>query len=112
VKHLPAIFALIVAAAGWFYIFYSRAASNLSIIEEATTNRLRVRLRRVGGFVMILLAIAFYLAFVALDRDKSIAFVSLMMLVMLLMCVIVALGLFDLRLTRKLRNRSRRQDPP
>ena len=43
---LPAIFALLVAAAGWYYLFYSKAAIGLRGIEDDRQNRLRVRLRR------------------------------------------------------------------
>lgn len=112
-NYLPAIFSLIVAAAGWFYIFYSKAASNLSTIEATETNRLRVRLRRVGGSVMILLAVSFYLGFVSLERHSAIGVVGFMSAVLVFMMVIVVLGLFDLRLTKKLRDQTmHRQDPP
>jgi UDP-N-acetylmuramyl pentapeptide phosphotransferase/UDP-N-acetylglucosamine-1-phosphate transferase len=111
VSYLPAIFSLLVAAAGWFHIFYSRAATNLSPIEQAETNRLRIRLRRIGGVVMILLAVSFYLGFAAIERHNAIPAIGLMLTVVVLMVVIVALGLVDLRLTKKLRERpTRKQD--
>jgi hypothetical protein len=61
--------------------------------------------------VMILLAVSFYLGFVAIERHNAIAAIGLMLAVVLLMVFIVVLGLVDLRLTKKLRNRStRKQD--
>jgi hypothetical protein len=107
-RYLPEIFSLIVAAAGWFYMFYSRAASNLAVVESQHVNRLRVRLRRLGGFAMILLAAAFYAGSVALERRRAEWAAILLLIVLVLMCVIVALGLLDLRLTNRLR-RSRQQ---
>jgi Na+/H+ antiporter NhaD/arsenite permease-like protein len=107
--HLPAIFSLLVAAAGWFYMFYSNAASKLAGVESSHANLLRVRLRRAGGLAMILLAIAFYGGFVALDQGRGPAAAGLMAAVLVLMCAIVVLGLVDLRLTSRLR-RSQRQE--
>jgi UDP-N-acetylmuramyl pentapeptide phosphotransferase/UDP-N-acetylglucosamine-1-phosphate transferase len=105
--HLPAIFALLVAAAGWFYMFYSKAASNLSSIEDPRANQLRVRLRRVGGMAMILLAVSFYAGYVAIDRQRPSAAAGFMFAVLVLMGAVVLLGLVDLRLTRKLRKARR-----
>ena len=51
---------LVVAAAGWFYMFYSRAAHSLTGIENDEINLKRIRLRRVGGLVMFVLAIFFF----------------------------------------------------
>ena len=41
-----AIFSLFVAAAGWYYMFYSKAASRLSGIEDSRANGVRVWLRK------------------------------------------------------------------
>jgi hypothetical protein len=58
---------------------------------------------------MILLAIAFYGGFVALDQGRGPAAAGLMAAVLVLMCAIVVLGLVDLRLTSRL-HRSQRQE--
>ena len=100
---LPAIFALLVAAAGWFYMFYSRAAQNLAGIEHEPSNVRRIRLRRVGGFMMFLLAVAFFLGFQPYVEANGAAFIGVWVLVMLLLLGIVVLGLIDLRLTWQLR---------
>jgi hypothetical protein len=100
---LVPIFCLLVAAAGWFYMFYSQAAANLVGVEGGATNRLRVRLRRVGGLAMILLAITFYLGSVAIERQQRTAALACLLMVVMLMVIIVVLGLVDLRLTHKIR---------
>lgn len=105
--HLPGIFALLVAAAGWYYMFYSQAASKLHGVEDPAQNRLRVRLRRIGGLVIMLLAVSFYAMFVMLRRERFAAAGMLMVLVMALMLGVVVLGLLDLRLTRKMRSAGR-----
>jgi UDP-N-acetylmuramyl pentapeptide phosphotransferase/UDP-N-acetylglucosamine-1-phosphate transferase len=103
--YLPPIFALLVAAAGWYYLFYSKAAGKLATIEGEHSNRLRIRLRRACGVVIILLAVAFYAMFVYLQREEHATAGLLLMAVMLLMFGVVVLGLIDLRLTRRMRAR-------
>ncbi|HEV2292551.1 MAG TPA: hypothetical protein VGR35_01770 [Tepidisphaeraceae bacterium] len=100
---LPAIFSLIVATAGWFYMFYSRAAQNLHEIENNRLNLRRTRLRRVGGFIMFLLAIAFFMLFQPYVQESAIAALGMLLIVMSLLLAIVVLGLIDLRLTWQLR---------
>jgi len=100
---LPAIFSLLVAAAGWFYMFYSRAAHQLQGMEHDVRNLRRIRLRRVGGFMMFLLAVAFFVLFQPYVWDSSIAALSTLLVVMFLLLAIVVLGLIDLRLTWQLR---------
>ena len=100
---LPGIFAVIVAAAGWYYLFYSQAAIKLQGVEQTAQNRLRVRLRRVGGLVILLLAASFYAMFVMLRRERLAAAGALLLLVMVLMCVVMVLGLIDLRFTHRMR---------
>ncbi len=101
---LPAIFALIVAAAGWFYIMHASRATSLQQFEAASDNRLRIRLRRIGGGLMIALAIAFYVGYLTAER-KGDAWIMLacMAVVVLLLPVILFLAYVDLRLTRKMR---------
>jgi hypothetical protein len=65
---LPAILALLVAAAGWYYAFYSSAAGKLSGIERPSANRLRVRLRRINGCLMIVLGALFFILASALEQ--------------------------------------------
>ncbi len=110
VKQLPAIFALFVAAAGWYYLFYSSAAAKLAGVEDSQTNRLRIRLRRVCGGVIILMAAAFYAGTVAFENDRFMEAAVLFGAMMLLMLAMVLLGLVDLRLTNRLR-RSRGGEP-
>ena len=100
---IAGIFSLLVAAAGWFYLFYSRAASKLVSVEGARTNSLRIRLRRVGGTAMILLGAVFYVACDALNREQLAVFSGLMLAVLALMATTLVLGIIDLRLTRQLR---------
>jgi UDP-N-acetylmuramyl pentapeptide phosphotransferase/UDP-N-acetylglucosamine-1-phosphate transferase len=100
---LPGIFALIVAAAGWYYLFYSQAAVRLQGVERGEQNRLRVRLRRLGGLVILLLAAAFYAMFVMLRRERFAAAGTLLLVVMLLMGGVMVLGLIDLRFTHRMR---------
>jgi UDP-N-acetylmuramyl pentapeptide phosphotransferase/UDP-N-acetylglucosamine-1-phosphate transferase len=100
---LPGIFALIVAAAGWYYLFYSQAAVRLHGVEQGPQNRLRVRLRRVGGLVILLLAAAFYAMFVMLRSERYAAAGALLLVVMVLMGGVLVLGLIDLRFTHRMR---------
>jgi drug/metabolite transporter (DMT)-like permease len=106
---LPAIFSLLVAAAGWYYAFYSPAAGRLRGIEHDADNRLRVRLRRTNGVLMILLGATFYVTAVALDDRWPAGRVATLLIVMLLLLLAVGvLGTIDLRLTNKLRRALRR----
>ena len=102
---MPAIFSLWVAAAGWYYMFYSKAASRLSGIENDASNRRRVRLRQTNGFVILMLAMCFYAGLVTFDIDRPNVslFIVWVMAVLLLLCTTMTLGLADLRLTLKLK---------
>jgi Na+/H+ antiporter NhaD/arsenite permease-like protein len=107
-RYLPGIFALLVAAAGWYYLFYSSAARKLAGVEDAATNQLRIRLRRVCGVVMMLMAVAFYAGTVAFSNDRVREAGWLYLAMMVLMGAMVVLGLVDLRLTNRLRRHERR----
>ena len=110
-EYLPGIFALIVAAAGWFYMFYSRAAHRLAAVEDQQINRKRVLLRRVGGFAMVALGACFYAGYYATDsKQPTRAFAMLWFVVLMLMMLIMVLGLIDLRLTRRLREEQKRRE--
>lgn len=109
---LAASFAVLVGAAGWFYLFYSRAGSQLGAVEGLPRNRLRTRLRRVGGLSMLALAAVFYTAFrltptepgIAAPRGAGVAW----LIVIVLLAVVLALGLVDVLLTKHLRDDLRR----
>lgn len=103
-----ALFSLFIAAADWYYMFYSRAATNLHGIEDQALNHRRQRLRQIGGFFMLLLAVALFAGFHTVDAATSAqAFLLVWMSVFLLLLLIVLLAMADLRLTWKLRNRRR-----
>lgn len=109
--YLPGIFSLLVAGSGWFYLFYSRAATRLQGLEEQALNRRRVRLRRVGGFSMFLLGVAFFAGSYTFDETKQpTPFVVSWLVVLLLLMVLTVSALLDLRITMQLRRRSRK--PP
>lgn len=102
-KPLADVFALLAAVAGWFYLFYSKAATNLTGVEAERLNRRRIRLRRMGGGVMFLLAVGFYAGFNAVNADEHPrAFVTVWMTVFVLLALLVILALVDVRLTWKL----------
>ena len=101
---IPAIFCLMTGAAGWFYLFYSRGAHRLAGIENERVNRARIRLRRLGAVLMILLAVAFAVGYYGTNvREPTARFVTAWGCVAILMPVMLGIGLADLRLTRKLR---------
>jgi len=97
------IFSLLAGIAGWYYMFYSRAAQKLQRIEAGRLNALRIRLRRTNGFVMLLLAGCFFAACHRTDPGEARSFAILFLAVLVLLAVIVSLALVDIRLTWKLR---------
>jgi membrane protein YdbS with pleckstrin-like domain len=105
-RYLPGIFSLIVLAAGWYYIFYSAAARRLSGIEDSALNRFRVRLRRFNGVIMMLLAVAFYAAYYTVADKNTAAWIFIAIL--LLLAAMIALALIDVQLTRRLRQKQKR----
>jgi UDP-N-acetylmuramyl pentapeptide phosphotransferase/UDP-N-acetylglucosamine-1-phosphate transferase len=105
-----AILALLTGVAGWFYLFYSKAAADLSELEDQAINARRIRLRRVGGGVMVLLAAGLYVGFAATDEPVNPRlFVLVWSAVMILLGLLVLLALIDVRLTVRLRNQRRRR---
>ncbi len=110
-SYLPHILALLIAAAGWFYMFYSQAAQRLAPFEEQSVNRRRVRLRRMGGGMMFLLAVLIFAGLETIDPGQSpSAFVIVWAGVVLAMFVVLVLALLDLRLTARLRRRHKDSD--
>src|SRR6185437_5943065 len=98
------IFSFLIAATGWYYLFYSRAAHRLDEVEAARTNAVRVRLRRICGFVMLLLGILVFAGCQKWAEDRAIVSITIWLGVLLLLLVMVILGLIDLRLTWNLRH--------
>ena len=108
---ISGIFALIVAAAGWYYMFYSRAARNLSVIENESMNRKRQRLRQINGFCMVVLAVCMFAGVYTFDWQESPeGFVLVWVAVMILLIVILALVLADVRLTARLRDERKKRE--
>lgn len=106
VNIVPSVFCLLVGAAGWYYMFYSRAAVHLEGIELIHLNMRRRRLRRVGGGIMLLLAVGVFALFNKFDPVSHPAVAAWILLgVLMLLAGIVVLGLMDLRLTWRLRGR-------
>ena len=101
---MVAIFSLVVGAIGWYYLFYSQASERLIAVEDQKTNHRRGVLRRINAIVMLLLAVGIAFGMFKFDPHKHPeAFLITWSIVMLLLLVLVALALFDLRLTMKLR---------
>lgn len=104
--YLPGILAFFIGAAGWYYLFYSSAARQLSAIEHPAVNLKRSRLRRINGVVMLMLAALFYAGFYAIDdRQTPQTFVLVWLGVFILLFVVVVLAVIDLRLTARLRRK-------
>lgn len=108
---LSTTFSLLTGVAGWYYLFYSRAASRLAGVEGHAISLRRQRLRQVGGFFMLLLAVGIFAGFNTFDpRTQASAFVLCWFAVFLLLLLIVILAMLDLRLTWRLRNRPKVRD--
>jgi hypothetical protein len=110
---LVGIFALLTGAAGWFYLFYSRAAHRLGVVENERLNQRRIALRRMGGIVMLLLGGFFFAGFAAFDEPEQAprAFAAVWITVFVLLVVMILLAMMDLRLTYQLRNRQKGSPP-
>jgi hypothetical protein len=114
--YLPGILSLLIAIAGWHYMFYSRAAQRLARqsggLEDDRSNRQRIRLRRLNGLVMLMLAVAIFAGtYTADEKTTPNAFVLVWSAAMLLILLLVILALFDVVLTARLR-RDRSKLPP
>jgi L-asparagine transporter-like permease len=101
---LVATFSLLVAAAGWFYLFYSKSAARLAHAEAPKDNLRRVICHRINGVAMLFLGPLFYIGLVTLNPDAHPKlFLLIWLAVLLLLALIMILVLVDLRLTIKLR---------
>jgi uncharacterized membrane protein len=99
-RWLPEILSLMIGAAGWFYLFYSRAAHHLTGVENQRNNVRRIRLRRITALVLLLLAVCFYAAFQTLDEGSSPRlFLILWGTVLILLMLVLVLGMFDVHYT-------------
>lgn len=107
---LAGIFSLLVGVAGWYYAFYSPAAARLGGVESDSNNRLRIRLRRLNGVMMCLLAVGLFTGTAALERQwRSTAVAILWLAVILLLLAVFVLAMIDVKLTRHLRSELRRR---
>jgi hypothetical protein len=103
-QHLSTVLAFLIGIAGWYYLFYSRAAEKLAGVESQGLNRLRVWLRRAGGLVLLMLAPMFFAGFHSVDaQEDPETFMSIWICVMALLGVNVVLAIIDVGLTWKLR---------
>lgn len=113
---LAAILSLLIAVAGWHYLFYSMAAVRLSEIEDERINRRRERLRRFGGVIMLLLAGFFFAGFWTFDfsnlQGEGDRFILIWGIIALLIAAVTVLGVIDLRLTAQLRRSRKTQGFP
>jgi UDP-N-acetylmuramyl pentapeptide phosphotransferase/UDP-N-acetylglucosamine-1-phosphate transferase len=104
--YVPAILSLLTGIAGWFYMFYSKAAQGLSGVEEQRLNNSRIRLRRIGGMVMLALAVLMYVGWYAVSLDPpSLTAAWVWLTVLVLLGTLSLLALVDMRLTFRLRHR-------
>lgn len=99
------IFALLIAAVGWYYLFYSRATENLGTLEAERENRKRGILRRMNAILMLAMAVAMAAGTYRFHPDGPTrdAWVIAWSAVMLMLPLSVMLALIDVRLTVKLR---------
>ena len=106
VTYVPAILSLLTGVAGWFYMFYSKAAQGLRGVEEQRLNNHRIRLRRIGGMVMLALAVLMYVGWYAVSLDPpTLAAAWVWLTVLVLLGTLSLLALVDMRLTFRLRHR-------
>jgi membrane protein YdbS with pleckstrin-like domain len=104
------IFILLIAAFGWYYLFYSRASQYLGAIEDQRNNRIRGVLRRINALVMLIMAVGIALGTYKFDqRGTELQFLVTWAVVMFLLLVFIVLAMIDVRLTWKLRQRLREQ---
>lgn len=101
------ILSLLIAAIGWYYMFYSRAAKNLQGIEARQINFKRVLCRRINGGLIMVLGI---LVFTGSQNLRPLVFVVVWILAMVFLATSIVLAMVDVRLTWKLAQ-SRRRGP-
>jgi hypothetical protein len=105
---LADMLSLLCAVAGWFYLFYSKAAHRLENVESQRDNTRRVILRRICGAFMFALGGVLFAATNSLDADLNPrGFLLAWLAIFLLLGLIVLLTLIDLRMTARLHQRLR-----
>ncbi len=102
----PAILSLIVAIAGWFYLFFSKAAVRLNGLEPAAINSRRSRYRRLNGFALLLLATGFYAGFQCDPHLRPGLFLCIWISVFVLLILVLLLAVADLRFTARIRRKN------
>lgn len=102
------ILSLSVAAAGWYYMFYSRAAHRLAALEASRSNVSRIRLRRGCGGLLALLGMLLFVGSQRQVEGRPVVFIVLWTGVMALLLVIVILAMIDLRLTLRIHRERQR----
>ena len=109
-RWVPTLFALMCAGAGWYYLLHAGSAARLGGLEREADNRLRIRLRRWGGAGLVLIGVAFYVAFRIADNQTAAhqgnpLWVALCLCaIIILLPIVLFLAWVDLRLTRKMRD--------
>jgi hypothetical protein len=106
------LLALACGVAGWFYLFYSKAASKLAGIESARRNTLRITLRRICGAAMVLLGAAFFSGFNIDEHRYTAAYLGVWIAALILLLLIVILVIADMGFTLNLRRQKDRQQKP
>ena len=110
---LPAILCTLIAVAGWHYLFYSRAAHKLAPLEHPAANLNRIRLRRINGFILLLIAFGMFAGFYTFDAQvRPTAFVVTWFIVMFLFALMLLLVAIDVWMITRLRRRRQQQKPP
>jgi cytochrome bd-type quinol oxidase subunit 2 len=107
---LTDLFSLSCVLAGWYYLFYSKAAARLAKLEETALNARRIFLRRICAIVLILLGAAIFTAKIAQDRSHPAASLACWLAVLILLAAVIALAWADMRLTLKLQRKLRDVD--
>lgn len=106
IRYFPAIIALLAAAAGWHYLFNSKAAQRLDGVESTVINARRSRLRRINGIALLLLGGSFYAGIQIDPHLHPLIFLSLWCSVLVLLLMASALAIVDLRLTSRIKRKS------
>lgn len=105
--NVATIVCLLIGATGWYYLFYSRAAHRLRGMEHDAVNLRRIHLRRINGFLLLVLAVALFAGLEVIDAHKQPnLFIIIWTGVLILLALSITLALIDLRLTWIMRNRS------
>jgi peptidoglycan/LPS O-acetylase OafA/YrhL len=109
---LPAAFALLVAATGWYYLFQVRVPVDPGDEQGRLFNLRRYRLRRLGGLMMLALGVLIFAGFFAVDQTQPTrAFFLIWLSVCILVVAVLMLALVDIRLTWKMRQLQRHCNP-